>query len=1056
MAEFVREYVSALTARELVNREEIVEAIRKAIFEAGDETRVLLITAEGGMGKTFLLRKILEKCRPDGEWSSLGPLIVPPQAGRDLVDFYHIHTHGIEGFTQEVWKALGGDDSGMSEYSRALNDFQDKKFHFADLHREISRAREELGTAFLEDLKCLTNERRLVLALDTCEKLLYEVGEIERALNLRPEETGILSWLTEHLLPEVGNTVFLLAGRPETDVEILRQDLAERLGTKFIHLQFKGFNKPEEGVAYFNAVAEAVKATGQADIANRITAIPEDRRKVIWHYTEGKPILLSLVIDHVITADRLVPDLTDSWQDASARSDGELDNIRQRLAEALVQGIQERGLPEDEAIRALALARKGLTADMLAKMVGTSEDNARALLEKVKNLSFVKVLGDRFFLHDEMYLMFQQHVLSKMPAWRDRAYRGILEYYAGEIAKARERVQGILDEADTRRSQARAEAWGADAVPLTAPKDLPEAQAQLHTLLIEDMYYRWRLKAHEGFKAWEAYYRETYWANDVSVALELDDEVRAFLREESETQDFKGLTRPEVELTMVVHRLQRMLLRGEREEAIGFAQYARGTCSGLPPFACTLVRAQLDTVEGEALAYLGQNLAHAEELLEGAVKELKNPREQESPFDEWRRKVALAEALNVQGYLYRTIGRYKKSVDTYQETLALWRLLTERENVLSVKRSLQAQYANTLNNMAWALAWTGQTRRALRLCNDALELRSRLGPQGPTAYSLNTFGLIQTKADQPHRAEKMCTRALEIFSRLDQPRGRGFARTALSEALRRQAALGFMYPLPEARRLLERSVEHAEDAVEIFDGLQERPQLIQALIELGCAHRDWARLLKEGNADEAQWRSHVSEGEEALKRAMGEVGKEENLSHMRVDAQVNLAWLYYYAGDAQLAETEAISAQKEVPETHHFKSEIGAPRLNEIQRTFLLVQLAKAELLLGQILLDKGDLESAGECFTLALAYDELFATPPEFQERVKEEPTLREIFSPDFRDLRQAKDRIYDQVKGFSQEQFSRLYAGIRKAEKEYKLASPTALEYFLWKNFGKPDKAQ
>ncbi|GAB4412251.1 MAG: hypothetical protein Kow00123_26040 [Anaerolineales bacterium] len=1014
MTEFAHEFIPARAAHRLVDRDRELDIIHKAIFGAGKGTRVLLITAHGGMGKTFLLRKVLEMCRERGRWYEAGRLIVPPTPGEDLVDFFHIRTHTVAGFTREVWQVLGAEKAGMQTFADALRRFEAERFHLGEMHRELSKAQDRLGESLLKDLNRLTKKRRLVLALDTAEKLLYEAGNIERDLGLLPEETSTLSWLKETFFPQVKNATILLAGRPESDVLRLKSDLKKKLRDRFTHVDFGNFDE-DSAIAYFDAVADAVYRDGDVATAEAIRSIPEDTRRVAFFYTNGRPILLSLLIDYITTQGRLMDEIKDSLEEAKARVEKQgWDNVQSRIEKGLLTGILERVAPEAGVIQSLAWARKGLTAEMLAELHGMSPEEVQKLLKRLRVLSFIKQIGDTYFLHDALYEMFEEHVLERVPRERrEKEYATIAGWYEGAIKEARTALGDALRKPLEHRGAA-----------------VGQAHARLARLLVDEMHYRWRLSPVSGFQAWETDHQEMYWANDSATQIELDDDVRALLRETAGGDQLNGLARLEVELTLLLHRLKRMLLHAQYDEVSRICEQVRAQCDGLPKPSCQLVGARMDVLRGEALAHKGAGLAEAESALKGAIDSLQKLDVSPSRFDTWRRDITLAEAWNNLGYLYRTMGRYENAVDTYGQAIALWRRLEDEEPEGTRRFGLRAQHANTLNNRAWALAWTGRFEQALRACQDALEIRRGLGPEGPVAFSLNTFGLIQTKADQPHRAERACREALDIFIRLEQPRGIGLALTALSEASRRKAELEAVYSAEEQRKLLEEAIEHAEKAVVIFsEEVKESAQHAQALIELGCAHRDLVRIL---SGDERN--THRNLGEDALRKAMEVAKVDPNLRHLGIDAEVNLAWLYHYAVNDKAAEQAAESARR---------SACGALGLGEreipkkdrrLDQSFLLVQLGKIELLLGEIALQRNDLVAAGEHFAASLAYDERYA--------------------PDFRDMRRGLDKMYTLLKDLNADEFKEILKGVNQATENYKnLSSPTRMHAFLEESFGVRD---
>ena len=1027
---FETEYLGARATPRLVNRDPSLNLIKQAI-EDRPHSHVIYITGPGGVGKTFLLRDVLRRCRKGGEWhDSKAPLIV----AEDVVDLYHVHTHSMEGLTRALSEVLPA-RADLVGYERKMKRFEREKYDLAGMLRELSTLRDEVAEAFLEDLNKLAKNHRLILALDTAEKLLYESDRIQEVLGLGEEGIAVLPWLLEKFLPKLDNAVILIAGRPKP--ERLREDLRDALGDRLVEHKLPGFEEGRDAIDYFDAVAEAVRQEERDDIADRIAAVPKDTREVIWLYTGGRPILLSLMIDYLVMADELLPLVKVPIEEARSKSQDELKKIEEEIEAELVRLFQNTGRPADEAIRVLAWARKGMDAEMLARVADMSVEEAERILDELRDLSFIKVrpADNRVFLHDEMYEMLERHVLAHLPRRRrDRVLQGILQYYEDKIGEARKKVAELQRPAPERRGEGEI-----GPRPLADAEALAQASARLYSLMAEEVYYRLRHDPADGFKAYYTYRQEALWSNEESFDMQLRNEVLEYLAEREGVEQFNGLSRADVELDAGLSWSDRNLRRAHYEQALSIASGLREKCFELVEKSGTLAKAQLDAVEGRALAYLGKDLDHAEELLRSSVKAFQTF-ETDDDFQAWRRDVSLADALNTLGFLYRTLGRYRQSIEAYQDALPLWRSLAEREKAETMRNAIEAQHANTLNNLSWARTWVGDFQEALDICRDALGMRRRLGPRAPVAFSQNTMGLILIKSSQtvPAAAIEYCKRALATFRDLQQPRGVGLARIALAEAYRRlSTGTQELYAPEESAENLRQAEENAQEAVYIFTHqVEERPQLIQALIELGCTYRDWARIREQYGGTDPDRKTLARRGEDALRRAIREGEGEPGLLHMVVDAQVNLAWLYHYIEQDDKARQQLDEAVGRVPPEYYIRPKRGLPDRN-LPQTFLWVQLGKAQLLYGQIAMrefqrTKGleHLETTARHYTLSLAYDELFA--------------------PDFRDMRRAMALMYDNLKALNVKEFEAVYSSVDKTAEEYDLEKPTRMHEFLTKRFG------
>ncbi len=1033
------EYAAVRATPTLVDRLPALDTIKRAIDDRS-RSYIVYISGDGGTGKTFLTRAILERCREGGEWHLPdSPLI----ATESVVDFYHTETHSLEGFTSAVWRALGKAGAQMGNYMTKLAEFESRKPHLAEMLRELSNHREEVARAFLHDLNALPEDHRLVLALDTAERLLYDTDDIKEVLDLGGETDhgiAVLPWLLDEFFPGLENAVVIIAARPSA--ERLKDDLRRVVGERFKDVELSGFATKEDAGAYFDAVAQAARQDGKEQIAERIDAIPPDTREVIWLYTGGRPILLSLMVDYLVVASELLPLVKVPVEEARARTPAELEEIAAQLEAELVRLFQNQGRPADEAIRLLGWARRGLDAKLLAHVSEMEIDEAEVVLAELADLSFVKMREDgRAFAHDIFGEMLERHVLATLPKKRrDRTYQAILEHYEKEIAQARADVERLWA-AESDRMGKEPDLLAREKVkPEIAEQPLEKALHRLYRLMPEEVFYRLRLNAAAGFRAYYTYKKEAGWANEETLDMELRSELLQFAAEQESVARFDGVTRNDLDLDSGLSWIERNIRRARYKRALQIATDLEEKCEDLFEKGDPLDRAQLAAYKALALTYTGDDLEQAEDLLTETVRVYESFHH-ENQFQIWRRDTALADALNTLGFLYRTQGLYPTAIAAYRRALPLWRSLADRERVPTMHRAIEAQHANTLNNLSWALAWVGHFRQAEFACQDALAMRRRLGPLGPLAFSLNTLGLIQIKNDQPHRGGVNCAQALEIFRYLEQPRGAGLARIALAEALRRRATIPDLYTSDNRTNFLLESAEHAREAVRIFtEELQEPPQLIQARIEQGCTYRDLASVHRQVWGLNEKCRELADLGEQALRKAI-EAGEEEHsLQHMVLDARVNLAWLYAEIDEVDQAELELKEALNSVAPEYRIEAAAGLP-VASLPQSFLWVQMGKAHLLHGKIAIDQfqackpndcqGLLEKAAEHYTLALAYYGLFA--------------------PDFRDIRQGMRRIYDSLKGLGLEsEFPSIQRGAGQAAEKYGLEPQTGLQQFLDDAFG------
>lgn len=1002
-------YTSVRATPDLVGRGSALNQIGSAILDAS-ESYLVYVTGQGGIGKTRLVREILKR------WSVQDSLSV----ASELIDLYHTRVHslaGLIGAILEVIEPLADFYKGRlakagADRLEALARAEQEGLSMAEV---ISRRRETTAF-FLDVLNQFTEQHRLVLALDTAERLLVERDPAQQALSLTEERPAILDWLLNDFLPNVRNAVVLVSGRPS---ENLRQALCEVKGKLFLPVDLAGLTE-DEAVEYFEAVIQRAEASGDprdSQVADTVRRWSDEYRRAIFCCLcdEGdpptvRPILLALAIDYQIVAGRPLPALTISLDDARVLTSTERAAIRDELGQALVQVLHENRRPADEIIRALGWLRKGADVELLALITELDRKDVEKALNDIRDLSFVKIrpADNRVFLHDEMYSLLERFALERTSdAERERVFKALQKYYDERIEQARGEI---------------AELYRPLAEPaLPEPAKVAAARARLQDALVEDLHYRLRRDAAQGFQTYFRYAEEAIVANDASLDMQLRAELLSFLsaRDPSGTaEEIDGLRRADVVADAAVRWVKRLTERERYEDAQKIAALLRQEARDLIEAGGDLAKLELDVREAQVLSRLGL-FEKVEELLTSAISKLENM--PSSP----RRAGILARAYNNLGYLHRSLGRHWGAIGAYQKALPLWR-----------GTKIEIEHANTLNNLAFAKAEVGEFDAAWRLASDALKLREEIGPREPVCLGLNTLAHIKIRGgapEEPEEARRYAERALRLSQRLGSARGQGLALTALAEAERRVSRWERYYP-NETASLLREAAKHAEEACKIFRELKSPDRQVEALIEVGCAYRELARFQLEMGED-AQ--DAALKGQQALEEA-AQIAGEQQIRGRQVDALVNLAWLNYYIRRYDLAGSCLDQAQELIPQHYYITPSQKGPTLDKEQVVVpFLVQLGKAELLRGEIAFDQfgehkdiSALKNAGEHYTLSLEYDMLFS-------------------SRTARDVRRGMDRIYERLKQLNISEMRAVCNAVADAEKQYGLGI-SQMRRFLEENFG------
>ncbi len=1014
-------HTSARATPKLVGRKEILEKIKQAILDRL-HAYLIEITGSGGIGKTRLVQHVLEK---------LAPLLDGVRVARYPIDLYHSSNHSREGLIAALYDALGGTEQEFQGYHTEKKKLE----QIADVTK-LSAQRDAMIAAFINDLNQIARTQRLVFALDTTERLFFESDPVQKRLGLEEEKIAVLNWLLYDFLPKIENAVILLSGRTERGS--LSDDLKKVSGKQFMPIPLQGLNE-EEALEYFDAVIQACEAPGELqdlEAAKSIKKLSSDQRRTIFYSLCDaeqdtltiRPIWLALAIDYWVIAEQLLPDWEASVNDARAKAKQDHTNTREALRRGLLGSLREvERAPADEVILALGLATKGADVDLLFHILGIEKAEIQKAVETIRHLSFVKTrpTDSRVFLHDEMYAVLQEHLrqspqLHRYTQWLKR----ITDWYNTRIDNHRKEITRLYETSEK---------------TFYGSEEVNRMRTALYDALVEDLHYQLRLDPLRGFETYFRYSDDAIATGNESLDAQLRTELLAFWSTRDpnwEKQDIEGLKRADVEADAAIRWVKRLIERGDKPKARQLIAKLRGDASDLIRASGRLAEMALDVSEAHTDAYEAR-LEEAEEKLKEKIREL----EWMSPS--LRRDAILARAYNNLGYVYRSTGRHLGAIQHYKQARSIWRTV-----------KIEGEQANTLTNLAFALAMIGEFGDAWRQGLDGRDLRLFFGSPESFGLSLTALARIAIEENTLDDALRYLTRAIRIFETTEAIRQRGLALIARAETKRRMSAWMDYYPDKTAEQLSQ-AVKDADEAKEIFDKVVEPARKVEALIEKGCAYRDWVKFRRDNpqvlaeeekgaNAHFWSLEELAEKSRQAFEQAQ-QIAEQYNLHYLGVDALVNLAWLYYYQSQEDKVRQTLNQVESLIPENHRIKPYQrglgGLPTLDEKEAVIpFFTQLGKMHLLRGQIAFNhftqerkEQALQDAISHYTRALAYDTLFRTQ-------------------EFRDLRRAKDRIYERLKVLNASEMLIAYDTVERVEREYRLGT-SAMREFLQRNFGPRD---
>ena len=963
-----------------------------------DNSMVVFLTGTGGIGKTEMLKEILQRYATgkDG-W----------RIAASVVDLYHPDIRTKFGLAEEIVNVLSHpDDSTFAEYRSNRARYQ--RGLLSASGSRIKAHADEMEKEFRQGLTSLATQGPVMIALDTAEKLVYPPSEPEQPAQV----DELWSWLCE-MLGELHNIVLLVAGRPQ--IQTLVHE-AKKIDSLTVHLVDLPPFTLEESKAYLDAIRDRLASHDRRDEANRLTGVDPTIVENAHHYTGGEPISLALFAD-LLAAGGPLPDQL-FHPPAPAQSPGEL---RKVLHQSFVEGLLQRPTL-GQILTGLSYLPRGATPELLAQVLTALSDEewtateAEAGLNTVDYFSIVKIPQNarRVFLHDEIYTMLYK-VFELSPGAEpvnERVQEAIKKYYGDAIRTAQQEL-----------NQA-AQVLQSESTPSDAAIDtIVMVNQERRRLLVEALYYRLRQDPDHGFRRGYRYMREAILAGDVIQDRELQLTMLEYLAEHEPTPSHEL-----IQELATSRSLPRMWAEGNYTDTIKMAEELRKERSGRD----SVQGAVTDVWDALGRIILGgkDNTDKAKQLLDQAIYYLEQTcpeegdRQQQLDSPTWRSCAVLAFALRVRGYWQRSRGRMRASLPDYLRAIQKLRQI-----------NFQVELAVALNDYGFASAELGMVDDGRAAVEDALLLRVSLASWSGIAYSTNTLAVIDVIEGKYDDAAKHAEQARNIFQSLGIYRGEGLSELALAEAWRRRhnpETLSIPNLLEEG---LNEALTHAERARSIFDSMNEQLHLAQALVEIGCTYRDLILVMHARNVAQSIIDDYTLKSESALRNAVGiaeAVGP-----RWQIDAYVNMAWLGSYAKRHALLE-EAYGRVRELLKANsledYFVNEAsGKPRISKEQaESWVWGQIGKMHVVRAEQFMerflssriqdrdgDAGDLKQAIRHYAIGLE-------------------NSRYGLDEGSRDLKRVKTHIHNRIRNLRPRELAMVPGILDEFEETFHLSSP------------------
>jgi tetratricopeptide (TPR) repeat protein len=390
-------HVSEAVRERFIGRRQALDAFYQR-FAYRHMKNAVYYYAEGGVGKTWILRKILSDNLED-----------PTRTVTDIIDFFDTRNQSIRGLQTTIKAHL------MPVTGSQVFEPYDSVIARLDAARVGAQAKR---TGLLANMEARANK----LFIECCQKaivgreviMLFDTFE-------RVQQRYVGQWLLKEFLRQVRGLIVAIAGRPEPHPAPAPDNVApyELRGLELVDVR-----------AYVHR--------------NFPLSIPDEIVQRIWKHTHGTPLLVDLIVD----SPGLVED--EKRLDRVSRIEE-----RKRLERELIQPfvhLQEL----DRILLAMAFLKRRFDIPMLKHIVASEEildlapSEYEGVVEQLRNYKFVKEYPDleSHLLHDEMQKIIEKYFLEELdPRWeiRNSLYTIIVQdYYLDAIRQAKQRQELAL------------------------------------------------------------------------------------------------------------------------------------------------------------------------------------------------------------------------------------------------------------------------------------------------------------------------------------------------------------------------------------------------------------------------------------------------------------------------------------------------------------------------------------------------------------------------------------------------------------------------------------
>ncbi len=772
--------------------------------------RALYFQAGGGLGKTHLLLYYPDIIATDNKQDTTRLRIA------QLVDFYSFESRnptvieqrlidGLKQTEQHEWYRLSPSqvDTAFANYTAVLKEY--RRTRETGTQVEITQAREHLRQQFVQSWNSLTPQYALVMSFDTLETLFSEPAPEEALVNVGSGMSGVdlvLEWM-QTTLPNLKHTLVLLSGRPVDNNRIITTLQASKVLVADVQ-QLDFLTDRHVIKTYIETYTPGQTLT--ADEIDRIERI-----------TEGRPLLLTCYAE-TRRSEVAIPPPLPGFKTQDSRPEFE-----DWLIETILNPLNHPPSGNEAqttlayALYFLVYARRGLHREALVDLfaqLGLNYD--RRVLDKLDEVALIKCIGDKLFLHDEIFVMIDQSGKPDECGLREPTLE-----YLDQIS--REQVQQV------------------------------ERNALLGAMA-DNMYYELSRDFVQGYRTYVIYTDLLLDERSINDALVLADAFWSTLnyhvsRGQERIYPYRNalaqstLTKTQILEDEQVNQVQMLLAQDQNQAAVEKAEQLNQSfvqAGTLPPDDQDPRDWHWRTPQHDPYLFVSLNLwrAYALHLAQRSIGSPQAERhlsristfleqlDQTTIADEFlqlRRPYFLSQAYVRRGYIYRQQQHYMQAQIDYDRARIAARSYQESGILPADRLSFKNNLAHITNNLAYVLALTGNLKRALTFSNEVIREYLPAVSTYQRALYWNTNALIRLKRGEFVEAEVPLRHAEQAAQESESQRAR--ALVAQARGLLKSAIMN-------ARQEVDEQIEqHFEQAAQL---VENEPDTLREI------YNDWA------------------------------------------------------------------------------------------------------------------------------------------------------------------------------------------------------------------------